>query len=557
MFLPSDSALDRSSIKLYRCWYFNTITMDQEQRRPSVFDRLGSRVVDAGQAVSSEPPSHVSVIVSAPARRQSTSSESGSCTTTDEEEGVISPIRSESLKSGQSRGSVFDRINVNQRRVSSPAIPQSNSLSRLPTHPSASRERGSLTPPHLKDKRGLLYDRHGNLRVPLADKIKTKSESSRPNSSSPSTTSSSGTNRRNVSWKKSLVSSCWFSSQVNSPTDYRQYYLEYQRSKSKEGDSSLKSGAQGSSSSRRRSNRPPFVRQNEREGESPSHSSRPSRGSSLASSSDQRGSVIASSRKSRLERRPSLLTGDVSPISASGSDDFDDTEMMGTRGKRRMGGRLEGLNNPETSSKKKRKNPIESGMGEEGRMKRAIMLSDLSDGEFTGEEGEEGGEEGEVGGREPAATVSDLDSISDNELTEIIGECDHHTGMVGSSTSRREGESNVYRDIEIDWSSLISSSAQPKLDTVISQSARKRYTGANVLNRIGFSPHFAGESLTKKIVDFCHKQTESTSIHKEPNPRKVTRCFHQIIIKKRKDEERILLFPYRKPSFVCLSWIYI
>lgn len=175
--------------------------MDDLQKRPSVFDRLGNRVSDDGQPVQSESASHVSVIVSAPpaaatlTRKQSTSSESGSCTTTDEED----TIQPEPVYTGKTRG-IFNRnVNINQRRVSSPTLSKSVPYARISSLPSTSRDRSSLTPPHLKDRKGLMYDRHGNLRVPLSEKIKMKSETSRPNSSSPSTTSSSGTNRKTVS----------------------------------------------------------------------------------------------------------------------------------------------------------------------------------------------------------------------------------------------------------------------------------------------------------------------------------------------------------------------
>lgn len=310
---------------------------------------------------------------------------------------------------------------------------------------------------------------------------------------------------------------------VNSPTDYRQYYLEYQRSKSKdvvESDVNQRSNTQvvSASSTRIRSNRPPFLRQNSREGESPSHSSRPSRGSSVCSSSSQRGSVIVP-RKSRLER--SSLAGDVSPISASGStfSDFEDGQMTS-----RKRGRLEAAHNPESKA-------IEEGEG-----KKAIVLSDLSDGEFTGDEA------GEV----VEAAVSDLDSISDNELTEIIGESDP---LAGDSSDQGERKQNVYKEIEIDWSSLIAST--PKVD-VKSMSARKRYTAANILSRIGFSSQFAGELLTKKIQDFCRKEgvgAEESEQRIKVEPARMTRCFHQILPKKK--EEGNLLFPNRKVSFVC------
>lgn len=171
-----------------------------DQKRPSVFDRLGRRISGDGQPMPSEGPSHVSVIVSAPpaVRRQSTSSESGSCTTTDEEDTVPPPQMEYSIKP-RPNVLAFNRVNVNQRRLSSPALSKSIPVSRLSGHPSASHGRHSLTPPHLRDKKEPMYDRHGNLRVPLSEKKKHKGDVSRPNSSSPSTTSSSGTNRRTVS----------------------------------------------------------------------------------------------------------------------------------------------------------------------------------------------------------------------------------------------------------------------------------------------------------------------------------------------------------------------
>lgn len=71
-----------------------------------------------------------------------------------------------------------------------------------------------LTPPHLKDRLALKYDRHGNLRVPLA----TGSSHTRVHSKSPV---DSGRNNR-----------------VDSPSDYKKYYDEYhQKSKPSDGPS--------------------------------------------------------------------------------------------------------------------------------------------------------------------------------------------------------------------------------------------------------------------------------------------------------------------------------
>lgn len=283
--------------------------------------------------------------------------------------------------------------------------------------------------------------------------------------------------------------------------------------------------------SRIRSNRPPFLRQNSRDGESPSHSSRPSRGSSVCSSSSKIESNVVTARKSRLER--SSLAGDVSPISESGSTFSDeDFEEMG----RKERGRLQASSNLESESL------IE---------KKSVVLSDLSDGEFTGDEAV-----GEVSLHEQV--VSDLDSISDNELTEIIGSESDGMGISCSTVPSLVEKKNVYRDIEIDWSSLI---AAPKLD-VKSLSARKRYSGLSVLKRIGFSAHFAGESLTKQLKEeyFCHGEGKSINPTSQPQnsfstssgtleAKRMARCFHQII--KRRKEEGILLFPNKKSYFVC------
>jgi hypothetical protein len=58
--------------------------------------------------------------------------------------------------------------------------------------------------------------------------------------------------------------------------------------------------------------------------------------------------------------------------------------------------------------------------------------------------------------------------------------------------------------LEIDWKSLI---REPKTKPEFIQgSARKRFSPANVLMRIGFSQAFAGPSMTQKIIEFCQNE---------------------------------------------------
>ena len=95
-----------------------------------------------------------------------------------------------------------------------------------------------------------------------------------------------------------------------------------------------------------------------------------------------------------------------------------------------------------------------------------------------------------------------LEAISDDELDAIIGDSDP---IDSTPESRNTGSNRQVLDaLDIDWGSLVS---EPKPKTeFIPGSARKRFSAANVLMRIGFSQELAGPQMTQKLIDFC--QTE-------------------------------------------------
>lgn len=58
--------------------------------------------------------------------------------------------------------------------------------------------------------------------------------------------------------------------------------------------------------------------------------------------------------------------------------------------------------------------------------------------------------------------------------------------------------------LDVDWSALMNETKTEFKPGC----ARKRFTAAHVLSRIGFSQVFAGSKLSEKIVSYCQKQLD-------------------------------------------------
>ncbi|CAG2103368.1 unnamed protein product [Medioppia subpectinata] len=95
-----------------------------------------------------------------------------------------------------------------------------------------------------------------------------------------------------------------------------------------------------------------------------------------------------------------------------------------------------------------------------------------------------------------------LEAISDDELDAIIGDSDPSDTTVDAKTSNSSRQ--VLDSLDIDWGSLVTE-PKAKLE-FIPGSARKRFSAANVLMRIGFSQAFAGQQMTQKLIDFCQNE---------------------------------------------------
>ncbi len=95
-----------------------------------------------------------------------------------------------------------------------------------------------------------------------------------------------------------------------------------------------------------------------------------------------------------------------------------------------------------------------------------------------------------------------LEAISDDELDAIIGETEPIDSTL--DTKKSNSSKQMLDSLDIDWGSLVSE-PKTKLE-FIPGSARKRFTPANVLMRIGFSQAFAGPLMTQKIINFCQNE---------------------------------------------------
>jgi len=99
----------------------------------------------------------------------------------------------------------------------------------------------------------------------------------------------------------------------------------------------------------------------------------------------------------------------------------------------------------------------------------------------------------------------DLEPVSDDDLDAMIGDSgplEPHESQSSSNTQRQMLDS-----LEIDWASLVSTSIK-EADEQVSRSARERCSAANLFSEIGFSQAYAGEVLTKQVIEFCQKEQE-------------------------------------------------
>ncbi|XP_054164192.1 serine/arginine repetitive matrix protein 5-like [Oppia nitens] len=95
-----------------------------------------------------------------------------------------------------------------------------------------------------------------------------------------------------------------------------------------------------------------------------------------------------------------------------------------------------------------------------------------------------------------------LEAISDDELDAIIGDSDPNDAKVDDKNLSANRQ--VLNALDIDWGSLVE---EPKVKSeFVPGSARKRFSAANVLMRIGFSQAYAGQQMTEKLTKFCQNE---------------------------------------------------
>ncbi|CAG2162245.1 unnamed protein product [Oppiella nova] len=97
-----------------------------------------------------------------------------------------------------------------------------------------------------------------------------------------------------------------------------------------------------------------------------------------------------------------------------------------------------------------------------------------------------------------------LEAISDDELDAIIGDSDPSAVDTSVDAKTSSSSRQVLDALDIDWGSLVTE-PKAKLE-FIPGSARKRFSAANVLMRIGFSQAYAGQQMTQKLIDFCQSE---------------------------------------------------
>ncbi|XP_076352583.1 uncharacterized protein LOC143247919 [Tachypleus tridentatus] len=142
----------------------------------------------------------------------------------------------------------------------------------------------------------------------------------------------------------------------------------------------------------------------------------------------------------------------------------------------------------------------------------------------------------------------DYDPISDDELEALIEEPEDE------EAKDKEHIGGIVNALDVDWSSLMNEQ-RPKLE-FIPGSARKRFTVAHVLSRIGFSEAFAGVELTKRIIGFCEKQLQdevaeenhSTCKKKLFSLEAPVASFHVLAAQRKHERETVVhdVGPYRR-----------